>query len=159
MRRRVGVATNNRHAWQRKSLFRAYHVDNTVVLRVHAEMLQAEVLRILGQRIHLRLRHGVLDGFVLIVRWRVVVGHANNLLRTETLKFPCTHTLKGLRRRHFVAIQAVDVQLRRPVVNHLHHMLVPYLVEKRVHCFLNLLIQSIYASTEAVTMSVLAPKP
>ena len=58
-----------------------------------------------------------------------------------------------------MAVQPVYVQLCGAVVDNLHDVLVPNLVKQRIHSFLNLLIQSIYASTEAVTMSVSAPKP
>ena len=60
-----------------------------------------------------------------------------------------------------MTIESVDIQLRGAVGYLLDYMPVPYFIKKCIHSsvFLNLLIQSIYASTEAVTMSVSAPKP
>ena len=92
-------------------------------------MRQSEFLGILRQRCHLLGRYWVLDRFVLIVRRGVVVGHTIDFVRTETLQSPTPHAFKSLGRRHFVAIQAVDVQLRRSVVHLLHHVLVPYLIK------------------------------
>ena len=104
-------------------------MDDAVVLRIHAVVSQSKLAGVLFQCVNLCFRYRILDGFVLIVSWCVVVGHADNLLRTETLQAPCPHTLEGLRRRHLVAIQAVYIQLCRPVLHLLHHVCVPYFVK------------------------------
>ena len=79
----------------------------------------------------------------------------------EALQTSLPHAVESLRRGHLMTVQTVDVQLGRPVGNLLDDVPVPYLIKQRIHSslFLNLLIQSIYASTDAVTMSVSAPKP
>ena len=79
MRGGVGVATDDGHTRQGESLLRTYHVDDAIILRHHAIMRQSEVGGILCQRIHLFFRYRVLDGFVLIMRRRVVIRHAIDL--------------------------------------------------------------------------------
>jgi hypothetical protein len=58
-----------------------------------------------------------------------MVGHAVNLSRTEALQTARTQTVESLRRSNLVAIQAVDIELRGTVVDDLHYVLVPNLVE------------------------------
>ena len=136
-------------------------MDNTIILIHHTVMRQSEVFGILRQRADLLGRNGVFDGFILIVCRCVVVGHTENLVRTKTLQPTSSHTVKRLRRSHLMTIEAVYIKLGGTIVYDLYDVLVPYFVEKCVHSSfcLNLLIQSIYASTLAVTISVLAPKP
>lgn len=68
------------------------------------------------------------------------------------------NTIKGLRARHFVTVEPVNVELRGTAIDDGHDVAVPDFVKKSVHP-LNLFMQSMKASTEAVTMSVSAPKP
>ena len=104
-------------------------MNDAVVGRHHAEVGQGKVARILGKGVDLLLRHGVGNGLVLVVRGRVMVGHAENLPWTEALQSPRPHAGKGLGRSHLVAVQAVDIELRRTVVNLLNHVSVPDFVE------------------------------
>ena len=127
--RGVRVAADNGHARQREALLRAHHMDDAVVGRHHAVVGQSELAGITLQRVHLLLRHGVGDGFVLVVSGRVVVGHAVNLSRTEALQTARTQTVESLRRCHLVTIEPVNIKLCGTVGHNLHHVLVPYLVE------------------------------
>ena len=145
VRARVGVATDDGHAGKRQPLLGAYDVNDAVVGGVHGIMRQPEVLAISSQQIDLLLGDRVDNGLVLVVGGRVMVGHAEDLLGSETLQPALPHAGERLRRRHLMAIEAVDIELGRSVVHNLHHMLVPNLVKQCVHgqSFLNLLIQSI----------------
>ena len=109
MSRGVGIATDNRHAWQREPLFRPDDVDDAVVLIHHAIVCQSEVSGISGECIHLFLRYGVLDGLVLIMSGCIMIRHTENLPGTETLQTTSPHTIESLRRGHFVTIQPVDI--------------------------------------------------
>ena len=104
-------------------------MDDTIILRHHAIVCQTEFCRILRQHVNLLTRYRVLDGFILVVCRRIVIGHAVYSLRTEAFQSPGPHTLESLRRRHFVAVEAVDIKLCRPVFHLLHHVLIPYLVK------------------------------
>lgn len=60
-------------------------VDDAVVVGIHGEVGEAEVLTVLGEGVYLRAANGILDLLVLIVGRGVVVGHAVDLLRAEAL--------------------------------------------------------------------------
>ena len=150
-------------------------MDDAVVRVHHAPITKAKIACILGKSIYLLARHGVGNGFILVVSRRVVVGHTKDLLRSEAFNATCPKARKSLWACHLVCIEAVDVKLVGAIGYVLYHVFVPYFIEKRVHelsvlkttsrgkppCsfYLNELIASMYASTLAVTMSVLAPKP
>jgi hypothetical protein len=70
----------------------------------------------------------------------VMVRHAEDLLRTETADAARPEAVEGLRTRHLVAVEPVDVQLVRAAIHVLDDMRVPDLVKKGVHTIL--LIQS-----------------
>ena len=73
-----------------------------------------------------------------------MIGHTEYLLGTETLQSACSHAGKSLRRSHFMTIQAVDIQLRRPVFNDLNNMLVPNFVEQRIHILVSKFVDTVY---------------
>ena len=123
------IATDDGHTRQRQSLLGTYYMDDTIILRHHAEMRQSEIGRIPGQHIHLLLRYRVCDGLVLIVRGGVVIRHTEDLLRTETLQASFPHALEGLRRSDLMTIQAVDIQLRGTILDLLDHVPVPYFIK------------------------------
>ena len=104
-------------------------MDDAIVFRHHAIVCQSKLLGILSQRVHLLLRDGVGNGFVLVVRGCVVVGHAVDVVRTETLQTTGSHAIESLGRRHLMTIEAVDVQLGGTIVNNLYDVLVPYLIK------------------------------
>ena len=125
MGRRVRIAANYRHSGQTQAFLGTNHVDDAVILRHHTVVSQSELFGVLSQRVHLLLRYRIFNKFILIVRWRIVVGHAVNLLGAETFQSASPHTVESLRRCHLVAIQAVDVKLCGSVFYLLHHVLIP----------------------------------
>ena len=91
-----------------------------------------------------------------------MVRHTVHLFRTEYRNVPLLQPLECLGTGHFVAVETVDVELLRTIVYLLDNMTLPDFFKKSFSHFiyrLNLFMQSMYASTEAVTMSVSAPKP
>ena len=92
-------------------------------------MGQSEVGGIPGKGVHLFLRYGVFDGFVLVVCGGVMVGHTENLLGSETFQPTFSHAVESLWRGHLMTVEAVDIKLGGTVFNLLHHVLVPYLVK------------------------------
>ena len=104
-------------------------MDDAIIRRHHAVICQSEFGSILFECIHLRLRYKILNGFILIVGRRVMIGHTVYLLRTEALQSSGPHAFKGLGRCHLVAVQAVDIQLLWTIFHLLHHMCIPYFIK------------------------------
>ena len=88
----------------------------------------------------------------------IMVRHADYPLGAQNAAATLPYALEGLRTGHFVTVKPVYVELSGTTVDDGHDVTVPNLVEKCVHP-LNLFMQSTNASTDAVTMSVSAPKP
>ena len=129
MRGGVRVATDDGHARQRQAALGTNDVDDAVLGVHHAEVRQAEVLSVLSQSIYLSARHGVFYRFVLVVRRRIMVGHAIDVVGAETPQPAPPHALEGLRTGDLVAVEAVDVELCGAVLHLLHHVGVPDFVE------------------------------
>ena len=129
MGRGVRVATDDGHPRQGESAFGSHHVDDAVLGVHHAEVGQPKLLGVACQGIHLRLTHGVIDGFILIVGGRVMVGHTVDFLGTEALQSPFAHPFEGLRTGHLVAIEAVDIELCGTILYLLNHVGVPNLIK------------------------------
>ena len=140
MRRCMRVAADDGHARQGQALLRSHDVDDAVV-RVHHPVVREPELGGVGREgVHLFLGHRILDGPFLALRRGVVVRHAENLLRTQAADAPCAQAVEGLRARHLVAVEPVDVQLVGPAFHMLDDVCVPDLVKEGVHTIL--LIQS-----------------
>ena len=130
---------------------------DAIILAAHGKVLYAKLLTILCQSLHLFASNRVMDS-ILLVAGCVMVGHSHHPLWAEYLEPLVSECVKCLRTGYLMGIESVYIELCGAVGHVLHHMCIPYLVEECIHT-LNLFIQSIYASTEAVTISVLAPKP
>ena len=124
----MGVAADDGHAGQRESLLGTHDVDDAVVLGAHGEVLDAELLAVAFQRLHLLAAHGVVDA-LLLVAGGVVVGHGHDVLGAEHLDALVAQGVEGLRTRHLVGIEAVNIQLCGSVLHVLHHVGIPYFVE------------------------------
>ena len=105
-------------------------------------MRQAEFGRICGEGVHLLFGDRIPDGAVLVLRGRIVVRHAEDLLRPQAAETAGPQAVEGLGARHFVAVQPVDIQLVRAAVHMLDGVRIPDLVKQGVHPFQILLIQS-----------------
>ena len=71
-------------------------MNDAVVRRKHTIVRQTKVLGVLCQSCHLLGTNGVLNGFVLIVRRRVVVGHTEYALGTKTFQSASSHAVESL---------------------------------------------------------------
>ena len=109
-------------------------MDDSVAGIHHPEMGQAEFLRIGGKSVNLFFGNRVLNRFVLVMGRGVVVRHAEDLLRAETFQAPGLHPFESLRAGHLMAIKAVNIKLCRSVLDDIHHVRIPNLVNKCVHC-------------------------
>ena len=126
---RMRISANDRHARQSQSTLRTHHMDDSVLRVHHPVMSQAEFFGILLQRIHLSPRNRVFNRLVLIVCRSVMVGHAEHFFGTQHFQPPCTKPCKRLRAGHFVAIQPINIKLRRTVLDRSHHVRIPYFVK------------------------------
>ena len=131
--RRMGVSTYDGHPRQGQAAFGPYDVDDAVLGIHHPEMCQPEFLGIPCQRVYLLARYRVLDGFVLVVRRRIMVRHTENLFRTEAAEPPCPQALESLRTGHLMAVEAVDIKLCGTIFHLLHHVGVPDLIKQCIH--------------------------
>ena len=119
-------------------------------------MDQTEFSRVPFQSLHLTTAYIIRESSPF--RRDVVVRHTYYSLRAQKTAATLPYALEGLRTGHFVTVKPVYVELSGTTVDDGHDVTVPNLVEKCVHP-LNLFMQSMNASTDAVTMSVSAPKP
>ena len=127
------VAADDGHSRKRQSFLGSHHMDDAVVGRHHTEIAQFELPGIALERVDLFFRHGVVDGLVLVVCGRVVVGHTIDCLWPQTFQSTIPQSVESLWRSHLMAIEAVDVKLGRPIIDDLHHVPVPDFIEKRIH--------------------------
>ena len=133
VRRGVAVAADDGHAGQRQAALGADDMDDSVLGMHHAEVRETKFGCVLLKRVDLGARYGILDGFVLIVRGSVVVGHAKNLVGAEDAQLATAKSGEGLGARHFMTVKAVDIELRRAVGHGLDDVGVPDFVEKGIH--------------------------
>ena len=138
----VRIAADDGHSRQGQPLLRSYYVDDPVARIHHPEMFQTELAGVGGEGLHLFARNRILDGFVLVVRGRIMVRHAENLVRTQAADAALAQPLESLRAGNFVAIQPVYVKLDGPGSGVVHHVGVPDFVEKRIHFTEHLFKQS-----------------
>ena len=125
----MGVATYNGHARQAQTTFWAHHMDDTILRVHHSKMVQAKIFSIFRQCINLLLRNWVFYWLILIMGRCVMIWHTENLCRTETFQSSLSHSSKSLRTCYLVAIQTINVKLRRAIFHLLHHMGIPYFVK------------------------------
>ena len=157
------VSTYDGHTRQRQSLLRTYNVYYTVVLCSHCKMLNTKLLTVCLKSLYLLTSYGIVYA-LLLIRWSIMIRHSIDVTWTKNFQSFVTQRIKSLRCCHLMTIQTIYIQLCGTILYRLHHMSVPYFIKECVHnvynlATLNLFIQSIYASTVAVTISVLEPKP
>ena len=138
----VRVAADAGRAGQREALLGPDDVHDALALVGHAEVLDAEVLDVPLERLHLGPRRDVgqegLDGLgprvegVAVRRRHVVVHRRERAVGPPHGPAGEAQALEGLRRRHLVDQVAVDVDERRAglVLGH-DEVVVPDLVEER----------------------------
>ena len=134
MRRSMRIATNDRHAGQRRTLFRADDMHDPLPFVRHIEVGQAVRFRIHIQRFHLKTRNGVGDRPLAVLRRYVMVGHQQVGGNSPWLASRHSQTFESLRAGHFVQEMTVDIQNRRAVLFRIHHMGFPkFVIESLCH--------------------------
>ena len=128
VRRGMAVAANDGRAGQREALLGADDVHDALALVVLVEVLDAEVARVLGQRLDLDAAVVVVDALGAIGRRHVVVDDGQRLLRRAHLAARHAQAFERLRAGHLVDEVAVDVEQARAVVLALDHVIVEDLV-------------------------------
>jgi hypothetical protein len=58
-----------------------------------------------------------------------MVGHADNLRRSEALQSTFSEALESLWRSNFMTIKAVYIELRRSIIHYLHYVFIPNFIE------------------------------
>ena len=95
------------------------------------EILDAELARVLGQRLDLRRGFRIVDAVRAVGRRHVVVDDGERLLRRADLAAGHAQALEGLRARHLVDEVAVDVEEAGAVRLRVDDVVVPDLVVER----------------------------
>ena len=132
--RGVTVAAYDRHAGQRRSLFRAHDVNDALTL-VHEREIRCrtDALHVLVQCFYLKQCNRVSDAGETLFptcRRRIVVGRRHDGGLAPRLASCKTQTFKGLRAGDFVHQVAVNVDGGSTVAFGGHHMFIPELVVK-----------------------------
>src|SRR5574344_1826023 len=104
-------------------------MNDTIVFSIHFELLNTKLITVSIQCINLFFTDRVFDRLILIVCWDIMIWHCINMIRPINLKPTFTHSVKSLRRSYLMAIQTVDIKLRRSVLDDLHYMLIPNLIK------------------------------
>ena len=131
-------------------------MHNAVVLTHHGIVGEAEFRGIALKGLHLAATD--LIGESGPFGGDVVIRHADYASRAEDAAAAPAYAFKRLGAGDLVAIEPVYVELSRAAVHKGDDMTVPDFVEKGVH-LRKRFIQSMNASTDAVTISVSAPNP
>ena len=130
--RRVAVTTDNGHAGQGPTLFRANDVHNALTDIGHGVIVNAKILGVLVERIDLNtaiLGHGGSIGAIQR-GGHVVIGNGNGLVRCVNRPSCHAQPLKGLRAGHFVHQMAVDIQQACAVFGLVGNVSIPDFVVK-----------------------------
>ena len=90
------IAANYCHAWQGEGFLRSYNMYDAVVFRAHSEMPDAELCTVGGKCLYLLASYRVVY-MVLLVGRGVMVGHSDDMVRTEHLDLLVAQGIEGLR--------------------------------------------------------------
>ncbi len=132
MRGGVAVAADDGGAGQREALLGADDVDDALAAIELVEVLDAEVLGVLGERLDLNAAFLVVDAVAAVRRRHVVVDDGERLLRRAHLAARHAQPLEGLRARHLVHEMAVDVEQARAVRLAVDYVVLEDLVVERL---------------------------
>ena len=128
MGRGVAVAADDGGAGQGEALLGADDVDDALAVVELAEIFDAELARVLGERRDLQRRFRIVDAVAAVGGRHVVVDHGERLLRRAHLAAGHAQALEGLRARHLVDEMPVDIEQAGAVRRLVHQMVVPDLV-------------------------------
>ena len=124
----VGIAADDGGAGQGEALLGTNDVYDALAVVELAEIVDAELPRILGEGGHLQGRFRVLDAMGAVGGRHVVVDHGQRLLRRVHAAARHAQALEGLRARHLMHQVPVDIEQAGAVRRLMYQMGVPYLV-------------------------------
>ena len=127
----VAVAADDGHARLCEALFGADDMDDPLVRIAHAEVLDAVLRAVGGQRLDLPPRLRLFDGEVLADGRDVVVDRCRYSSRMNHADAAPFETGERHGRRHLVDILPVDIEHRAAALFGTHGMRVPDFVQKR----------------------------
>ena len=108
--RGVAVAADDGHAGEREALLGPDDVDDALAAVELVEILDAEILGVLGERRDLDRRFRIVDAVAAVGGRHVVVDDGERLLRRAHLPAGQAQALEGLRARHLVDEVPVDIE-------------------------------------------------
>ena len=130
MRRGVAVAADDRRAGQREALLRPDDVHDALAMVEFVGIFDAELARVLRERLHLQAALGIVDAAAAVGGLDVVVDDGERLFRRAHLAAAEAQAFERLRARHLVHEMAVDVD-QAGAARRLDDVVVPDLVVQR----------------------------
>ena len=131
----VAVAAHDRHAGQRKALFRPDDMHDALAAIVLGIVFDAKIGGVPGQCLDLDAAFLVLDALLSLGRGRhIVVDDGKRPFRMTHAAAGKAQSLEGLRAGHFVHEVAVDVEQAGAVILPVDQMVVENLVVKGARC-------------------------
>ncbi len=127
----VAVAADDGGAGQREALLRADDVHDALAMVEFVVIFDAELSRVLGQRLNLERRLGIVDALAAVGRRHVVIDHGERLLRSMDAAARHAQALERLRARHLVDEMPVDVEKTGAVGLRVYDVIVPNLIIQR----------------------------
>ena len=121
----MGIPTHNDHARQRESLLWPDNVDDALANVVYIKNLDARCAAVLLQGLDLPGGHRVLNGFIPVCCWNIMVRHGYRGWGAAHLTSGQLQALEGLGRGHFVGEVTVNIQECGAVFFGPHHMRSP----------------------------------
>ena len=137
VRRRVAIAANHRHARLRQSQLRPDHMHDALLVAAQRITVDAEVLAILDQLLHLRGRDLIHDRQPARRGRRAVVGGGDGQVRPSYFQTSRAQPVEGLRRRHFMHQVQIDIKQRWSVRPLRNHVVFPDLFDDRAGLLMN----------------------
>src|SRR5262245_21984404 len=134
MCRGMRIAADDGSARQRKALLGTDHVHDALAAVALMVVLDAEVARVLGERLNLQRRLRIVDALRAVRGRHVVIDDGERFLRRAHLPPRHAQAFEGLRARHLMHEVAVDIDQAGAVRRLMNEVLVPDLVVQRA-CF------------------------
>ena len=131
--RSMTVPAHHGHAGKCGAIFRADHMDDALVRMLERKIDQgAEFFDVRVQRFHLQARDRLLNAFIPIVGWSVVVGVGDDGILAPGRAMREAHAFERLCASHFVHQVSVDIEQTSTVAFLAHDVRFPQFVVERL---------------------------
>ena len=124
----VAVAADDGGAGEGEALLGPDHVHDTLAAVELVVIFDAEIARVLGERLDLERQLGIVDALGAVGGGHVVIDHGERLAGRAHLAPRHAQSLEGLRARDLVDEVAVDIKQAGAVRRLMHQVCVPDLV-------------------------------